>query len=433
MKTKLTKLLKVLIDYSLYLFVFLLPWQTKLILRSDGNNFNEISLSLSYIVLLFLLIFFVIYELRTKGLRDQKCRWCRFLIGVEIFSLVSVFIAKDLDLALFHYAILLSSFGLIYILRKTIQTRESDDTGLNMLKLTYVFLTSIFIDSLLAIYQFLSQSSFASTVLGMAQHSADTLGVAVIETSSGRWLRSYGSFDHPNILGGVLAISLIIIAFLLTRKYLRASKRKMMLFLYLFVVYFVSLFALFFSFSRAAWLAYIIGIIILLFSSIIKKDKWVIKRLLVLMIFSVILISTAISPYYNLVKTRIQAQGRLETKSLQERELGYHQAKHILQKHLLFGVGLGNYVQTLRREDNDKQAVWSYAPVHNALLLFLIETGPLSFLFLIGFLFYLIIKNHSKDYAWAIIGALFVLLFLDHWLISLPLGLLFFFFVLGLI
>jgi len=40
-------------------------------------------------------------------------------------------------------------------------------------------------------------------------HQASTLGTYVVETGAGRWLRAYGSFGHPNMLGFFLVLGII--------------------------------------------------------------------------------------------------------------------------------------------------------------------------------------------------------------------------------
>ena len=61
------RFLQKIIESLLLLFVFLLPWQAKLILRPEINNFNEIGLYLSHLVLLLALIFFFIYQLKKRS------------------------------------------------------------------------------------------------------------------------------------------------------------------------------------------------------------------------------------------------------------------------------------------------------------------------------------------------------------------------------
>jgi O-antigen ligase len=77
----------------------------------------------------------------------------------------------------------------------------------------------------------------------------------VVQLPNGaRWLRAYGSFPHPNILGGFLCLALPIVA----GAYLRQGWRKLQAWLLLLALALGAL-ALFLSFSRAAWLGIALG------------------------------------------------------------------------------------------------------------------------------------------------------------------------------
>jgi hypothetical protein len=67
---------------------------------------------------------------------------------------------------------------------------------------------------------------------------------------AGRWLRSYGSFPHPNILGGFLALSLAVIAIGNGR---RARRLRA-------IAIAAGLVGLLLTFSRAAWLAVLLAV-----------------------------------------------------------------------------------------------------------------------------------------------------------------------------
>jgi O-antigen ligase len=88
-------------------------------------------------------------------------------------------------------------------------------------------------------------------------------------------LRAYGGLDHPNILGGVLVFALLLSAFLLARKKIINSRIEVWGLILLFFSYFFALIALFFTFSRTAWLAYLIGMVILAVTLIKREDSWV--------------------------------------------------------------------------------------------------------------------------------------------------------------
>ena len=333
----------------------------------------------------------------------------------------------------YHYFILLSVLSLFFIIRLGGENGNYEEPFLNKIKIIYVFLTSIFFQALLGIYQFITQSSFAFKYLGLAEHDADTLGTAVVETANGRWMRAYGGMDHPNILGGVLAISLIFIAYFLAKKKMLNNRKDVISSILLFVFYFIDLFALFFTFSRSAWLALIIGLLTLLFVLIFKKDRLTLKRFIAVLFFSLILICINVAPYQDLLMARIDPQTRLEKKSIDERLAYINQASDLSKQHLISGVGVGNYGVVTAAADNNKKSAFDYQPVHNVFLLILAESGIFSLISFFTFLFFLIRNGRREVYAWAILMPLLVLMLLDHWLISLPYGVFFLFLLLGLI
>ena len=154
-------------------------------------------------------------------------------------------------------------------------------------------------------------------------------------------MRAYGGLDHPNILGGVLVIALCF-PFLLARKRIINSQIQMGGVLLLFCSYFFSLAALFFTFSRTAWLASVIGFAVLLLSILKEEDHWVLKRLLGIIFFSLILFSLAFLPYKELIMTRFRAEARLEQISLNERTDFLMRQLKLLRKHLV-----GNWAGTM--------------------------------------------------------------------------------------
>lgn len=425
------KLLKQLTELFLLIFVFLLPWQTKLILRPAVSNFNEISLYVSHLVLLLALICFFVYQLSKRSSKKTTPPIWYFLVILEISILISFFFAPDSLLAAHRYFIFLGGLGLFYLLREGLDRNAYQESCLSRTRALYIFLTSIFLHSVLGIWQFLSQKTFASKYLGIASHDPQTLGVSVVETATGRWLRAYGGLDHPNILGGVLVFALLFTAFLLARKKIINSQIHVWGLLLLFFSYFVSLAALFFSFSRAAWLAFIVGMICLLINIMKHEDRWVLMRFLAVSFFSIILFVLAIFPYRELVFTRLDASTRLERSSIHERVDYLSDAEAMIKKNPLFGIGIGNYVQEAAlngRPDN-----YYNQPVHNAFILVFAESGLFAFLGLILFLSFLARDSRKQSFSLAVVVAMVILMMFDHWLLSLPFGILFFFFVLGLI
>lgn len=433
METNFSKYLRKTTEYLTYLFVFLLPWQTKLILRSGEINYQEISLYFSHIFLLLALILFIVWRFKEKTFK-QFDKPIFYSLGVlAIFVLISVAFAPDRVLGFYHFFIFLASLSLFALIHLGSEPKNYQDLAINKITLVYTFLSSVFLHSLLAVYQFFAQQAPAFKYLGLAFHNPTILGTSVVETIDGRWLRAYGGFDHPNILGGVLAISLIMAAFLLAKKKILNNVQQTWSSIFLFVFYFVGLYALFFTFSRAAWLALILGLISLLIIFIRYYDKWILGRFIALIFFSLLLLGIASVPFQDLLTARVAVETRLEQKSINDRYTYLSEAKSLLSENFMTGVGIGNYHTALTLADNNKKAVWDYQPVHNVFLLLCSETGIFALLSFFVFLFFLIKRGRREDFSFAIIIPLLILMMLDHWLLSLPFGVLFLFLTLALI
>src|SRR3990172_2239052 len=81
----------------------------------------------------------------------------------------------------------------------------------NILQITLtIAIISGFFQSIVAILQFISQKSLGLTILGESIFNAHDPGIAKIVINGDVFIRSYGFFPHPNILGGFLALSLLI-------------------------------------------------------------------------------------------------------------------------------------------------------------------------------------------------------------------------------
>lgn len=394
----------------LYLTIFTLPWQTKLILFPALSNYWEISLfaviPLVYISLLFLIPSGLLnFNFWKKMGRCPKI----LLLSLVLFALFSVFISGDCYLSLYRFLLLITAIILYFIVQQLpVLTRR---------RLLLISLISLGLQAVIGLGQFLTQISFASKYLGMAYHQASDLGAIVIETSSGRWLRAYGASDHPNIFGGLMALATLTSAYLfLTEEKIRTR------------VYFIAAYVLFFlatlvSFSRAAVLALSVSLIYI----VIKNWRLRFNKLrpgIALFFLSFLLLVIFAGLYGNLILSRTQTQGRLESISLNERQTYNQRAwKNFLSSPLL-GVGLGDSTRFDRQSDlqeNQIHPVWNYQPAHNYWLLAATEGGIFFLFFLVG-LWYLVYKKSRKHRLLGIFIALFILTLFDHWLFSLPLS-----------
>ena len=433
MASKFNKYLSKTIEYLTYLFAFIVPWQTKLILRSSDSVYSEINFYFSHALMLIIFSLFVWLRFREGAWRRVNRLFFFPLGALGLLIAGSILVAPDKILASYYYFIFLAALSLFFVVRVGTEQHNYEEYVINRFTLAYSFLAGMLAQALLGIYQFLTQSSFACKYLGLAAHDPIVSGTAVIETMDGRWLRAYGGLDHPNVLGGALAISLILAAYLLIKKKVINSQAQAWTSVFLFIFYFIALYALLFSFSRAAWLAFVLGLVVLLIRIIRSRDKWAVGRLVALIIFSVILVFLTSLPFKDLILTRVEVNTRLEQQSVEERQSQLVEAGELIKSKFITGVGVGNYQEALAKQDDYKKPLWAYQPVHNVFLLLWAQSGLLSLVAFAIFVVFLLKYGRRDKYSLAIALALFILAMLDHWLLSLPFGVLFLFLILALI
>jgi len=277
-------------------------------------------------------------------------------------------------------------------------------------------------------------------------HNPAELGASVVETfgidgMGERWLRAYGGLDHPNMLGGAVAAGMLVAVGLffknkiytkeLSSEASELSSKGLKLFYY-FIILLFSL-ALFFTFSRGAWAGAIVGILLLLFIFLIKKDYLKQRGLLKIILAAGVLIFVLSNLYSDLVLTRLSKDTRLEIKSNTERMESFGQAEKMIKEKWFFGAGIGNYALALEQENSGRSS-WDYQPVHNVFLLVWAETGTLGLLGFLGFLGFLgwnLIKK-GKYFGLSILTALVIMMMVDHWYWSLHFGVLWFWMIVGI-
>ena len=418
-------------EYLFYLFVFLLPWQTRWIVRDyfiQGEIFEygRISLYAFDIILVVLLLYYFVVQLLNKADRIKGGKRGYFFsllvfLYFSVFVLLSTFWANDKLVSLYWGIRMLAGLGLFYLIRKV---------NFSKVRLAVVVVMAGAMQGLLAIWQFLTQEIWGSKWLGIAEQSAREVGASVVEFGLERWLRAYGSLSHPNILGALLVLSFVGVIYLT----LRVENKLHKLFL-IFSSSFIWL-GIFFSFSRAAWIAfgliYIIG-----FIYIWTKGSAFVKRFARgLWIYAAILLIVFTWAALPIVKTRLHIgpPNRLEMKSNIERLNSYKQAGEIIKEDLFFGVGMGNYTFALQQKYPEIK-VWDIQPVHNTYLLMLSELGIFGIL-IIGLAVSSILVALVRRKKWSFVFmflCLSVLMLFDHFWWTLGSGLYVLWLVMGLV
>lgn len=252
---------------------------------------------------------------------------------------------------------------------------------------TMGFLLAMVGHALLALIQFAAQEVWASTFLGTAHHAAWVRGDAVVEAMGGRWLRAYGGFSHPNVLGAALLCTLM----LLTQWAMgpcgaggrwgnpEKSGRGFLgcaagIVPGVFVV--IATFALIATFSRSA----LLGLVILLAVLAVRRAT---RHLATVGALALV---AAVAVTWPLWSPRIAAANRIEVRSLAERRSALADARHLLadRRAALVGVGLHAMPVAVLRSIDSRRDPYTIQPVHNVPLLALAEVGVFGVLALLA-------------------------------------------------
>lgn len=447
--------LKKIIEYGLYLLLFILPWQTRWIFH-EGKIGDGISEYLSYslyasdllaAVLLLLAGVHFWQARKASGKAEFSLVNALLAMAAGIFFAFSIVEAPDRNLAVFVTLRLALAVAAMRLLLIFVEKASA----------AFWLAAGLVPAAWLGVWQFLAQDTVASKWLGLAKHVAAEPGTSVIELYPlgqlpERWLRAYGSFDHPNILGGAMAVGLILSLWLLAERYYQKDKETLRSLLYVMIASLAA--GLFVSFSRGAWLGLYVGVLSSLLAMVWLKRwaelrAWLVGTAIIVAIFGFFML-----PYHDLASGRFAAQSRLEIKSTSERLASYKQASAVIKDNLLTGVGLGNYVPALQQLEPGQPA-WYYQPAHSAYLLVLAEFGLIGLVLLAVILATYIFKDQLLEFSqlskeqlkirklidnygrfdplvMVLAISIGAMMLFDHWWWSLHFGILLFWAVLGL-
>lgn len=478
-----------LIKYGLYIFVFLLPWQTRwiyqdAIIKGGVWEYGRWSLYGTEVLLIILLILMLARLIITKITNYQlsitnQVSNIKIPMSKMLFTAAMVFVvwaglsivwAGDKGLAWYGWLRLFEGFGLLWLMTNqsrmvhgsiTDQSRTGADSSpipangsrlthkqdansspiarewlANSSRIFIVLIMSGLVQAIFGISQFMRQANLvANKWLGLFDLDITNPGASVIEFLDQRWLRAYGSFPHPNILGGFLAVCLLmgIINLWRSDKFSQGKKYTWLNIFYWLAAVIIFL-GLLVTFSRGAWLAFLIPFSGSFVYCLIKKAKNIVKINAIVLACFIGLIGLFILAYpYQLITTRFDQTARLEKMSMDQRVASYHQAESIIKNNPIFGAGLNNYTVALQKSEPNRLA-WYYQPAHNVYLLVFAELGVIGlgslFMILIS-LAVTIIKQRNR-FGLLLLPLLIIGLF-DHYLWSLYCGIMLWWLIAGLL
>ncbi|MBI1908036.1 hypothetical protein HYS28_01290 [Candidatus Uhrbacteria bacterium] len=333
--------------------LFLLPWQTNLFLHAATlggveSPFTEAKLFLVEALVLVAasasVVALVIACVRTKRFPAiPRVYWLPLLFGACVL-LLSLHVAPcEFDEAVsagansaacapYHGMSMIAHLAIAALLFVLLLDRRVPTKPLLL-----AFGAGLLAPSLLGFWQVLVDSSPASTILGLAGRDAATLGDAIVVDDGVRELRAYGSFSHPNVFGGYLAVGIIALRALLSDKGGERMRR------FVSIGMLVLIAALVFTASRSAILGLFLGVGLSALVAHMKNTK--VARILVVPIAIVViggaLAATLVAPE---VVASVRGGGPTEDLSVIERRIQYETYAEATGGSWLFGNGVGSYV-----------------------------------------------------------------------------------------
>jgi hypothetical protein len=432
--------LEKIIKFGFYLFIFLLPWQTRLIHEDIYLNdyvweYGRLSLYGTEILLWLILFLYGFWLFKLRHLK--KIEFTDFLNrlkkpAVQIYWLLVLFMliaglsilwSLSAQLAYYRWFVLVEAMAMLSMLLVF---------NFKLAKIAIVWVATAAIQSVFAIWQFFAQYVMANKWLGLAEHLPNVGGSIILQTQSERWLRAYGGLPHPNMLAGFLVIAILFLLYLA----FIAQKRNQRVFVLTSLLVITP--ALFFTFSRSAWIALILSLGLLAFWLYRHKHYlWgntFFKVVLLLILIAIILSFNLREP----VMTRIMGGQDLEVASIKLRFAFTKQAWQLIQDRPILGQGIGNYTLGVFQKINASWPGYYYQPVHNIYLLILAELGIFGLL-IWGIALILLLWNLTKTasslekvIAFLALFSLLIISLFDHYFWSLYFGVIVFWLILGL-
>jgi O-antigen ligase len=367
----------------------------------DGIIVNYLIPTLSVVDLgVFLLLISMVFQKRIvlewKGISFLKTflifTTYLIIIGFLHSSFLSFFNSLRLLLYIFTFYNLLNN-------RKKVFTREMLE------RFTLISIVSVIIQGIIAFNQFQGGTSLGLYPLGESKVVSGMIGSSFLELGDALYLRGYGTFPHPNILGGWLIFNLLFGWFLFDK----LKKRKFLP----IILMFLSTAVLVLTFSRISFLVCLIVWVGFLVKYFIKWKK------------------VGHFSFVGLVSERVLNLFTGGDTSWNDRVGLFRSSVNIIKENILTGVGLGEFISNMGEGvPRNTRGVLILQPVHNIFLLTISEIGLLGFGLLTTLLYFFF-----KGREWSlrlVVGllAIFIIGMFDHYLISLPQGLGILFFIL---
>lgn len=397
--------------WMMYALLFLLPLQTRLILRDtspvgvvwEWGRLSVYATQLLVVIAVALHAYVMRRELRNAFFRIPF--WLRIVIlGAAVWN-----IAWSFDIAL-TLQWMTWFVGASYVGYVVARASLVPDNGFHLYWkwVMAAVLAACVLQASLGLHQVMTGSITGSSWLGMSDQVAARAGTSVVQAlqSDGeltRVLRAHGSLFHPVALGWWLCIGLVMLLLVHKRVY---ADSKWIAGTYLSVL---AILGIVMTFARSIWLGIFMGCIAL--SILIKQQRWNVAR--ILLTLGMLLVAA-----FPITISRFGIRELpLDIRSHDERINGIsaQSLSTISNQHIFVGAGAG--ASTEVRAASSAQPLGTLQPWHAVPLLFLHEWGVLWTVSAVAAALFFLFR-YWKVIAWeyvAIFG-LFVLplVLLDH-------------------
>lgn len=394
------------------LVVFFLPWQTQAIFTTATVAGEPSSYGVFGIYVVESMIAFAFF---LRG-RQHSAPQIRRINQALFFFLAAAFFSLG-----FSQVEWVGWFHLVHVVSAVMFYLLLTDDRTDLRQVLCLFLLGLIIPILFGWFQVLSGSSPESMLLGVSAKDAATPGIAVVESGDDRLLRAYGTFPHPNVFGGYVAVGIVALAWL--SRYVRSRQQLIgaLLFSGLLGA------TLIVTFSRSAWLGLFVVFLFLIAVMLWRKHLPPRRAIPTMMVGLASILSTLII-FHAQVFSRFDPSQQLEIISIEERASQYQTFGDVFLSSPIMGVGPNAYTFILERLDPGHH-VWSYQPIHNVYLLILAELG-LTGVLALGYTLFTLnpfanasLREAGTLFACTIGILLFVIGLFDHYLWTLWPGL----------
>ena len=229
----------------------------------------------------------------------------------------------------------------------------------------------VLVQAVVAITQSLNQASIGLGALGELSLDPQVAGSSILWSEGyPLLLRAYGLSDHPNILGGVLAASMLVLL-------AGCWRYRDEWFVLVAGAFAVGTAALFVAFSRAGALGLVAGLAVTVLCLGATRDWQGVRRVLAVCLVAAVVTVPLVWHYSPFLEGRVnptaQPTGSSEERSIAERGALADATSDIFFHHPAVGVGPGVLPTALHKARPDFE--WHYFPAHIAILVVAAETG----------------------------------------------------------